>query len=381
MNTTAFLFAAVIYFALTVFVFFNYPESWRKNRLFVTVLLLWHVLGLAAAVMVFTVFSLIPYEGVRYEIARVGSCYYITTTMMAMLFLLRGISSRTYHFVMERTGRPAGTRLARFHLDKRFHAVVIIVLSFAVYTIGFFNIDFLNATRYEVTVHAKSAEPELNICLIADVHAGSGTWQYTYDDLAEQIDRADADVLLIVGDVFDETTNERDIQHFAWVLNTIRQPKYGIYYIYGNHDNYVDDWAAEQLRAMGAVVLEDEMAVIGEDIQLIGRMDPKHPAKELPQLFHDLNPDPDKPVLVLSHRPDSFREMADLGGDLAMAGHTHGFNIPQFLGLPLLEDTFYGRKEYGGMTAITTSGVSAWGFHYKFPAISEVVSIHVTFAE
>ena len=37
-----------------------------------------------------------------------------------------------------------------------------------------------------------------------------------------------------------------------------------------------------------------------------------------------------------------------------------------------------GTYTYNG-SAITTSGVSAWGYHYKWPAESEVVTIHVTF--
>jgi hypothetical protein len=40
---------------------------------------------------------------------------------------------------------------------------------------------------------------------------------------------------------------------------------------------------------------------------------------------------------------------------------------------------FSGIESYGKMTAVTTSGVSAWGFHYKWPAESEVVKIHLTF--
>ena len=73
--------------------------------------------------------------------------------------------------------------------------------------------------------------------------------------------------------------------------------------------------------------------------------------------------------------------MADAGCDLAMAGHTHGFNIPQFLGSAMFEDMYYGIKKYDNMTAITTSGVAAWGFHYKWPAKSEVVTIHLTFEQ
>ena len=126
-------------------------------------------------------------------------------------------------------------------------------------------------------------------------------------------------------------------------------------------------------------VLKDEMTVIGEDIQLIGRMDPVHTAKSVETLMRDCAPDPDKPILVLTHRPKDFAAMASSGCDLAMAGHTHGFNIPQFLGANMLGDMYYGSKAYDGMTAITTSGVSAWGYHYKWPAVSEVVTVHLTF--
>ena len=41
---------------------------------------------------------------------------------------------------------------------------------------------------------------------------------------------------------------------------------------------------------------------------------------------------------------------------------------------------FAGIKNYGNMAAVTTSSVSAWGFHYKWPALSEVVTIHVVFS-
>ena len=258
---------------------------------------------------------------------------------------------------------------------------MFIVISALIFEAGYFNIDFLKGTRYDISIPKKTQEQELTICLIADIHAGSGTFEYTYDDLADRIDEAEADVLLIAGDVYDETTCGKDQELVEWVIDTIKMPRYGIYYIYGNHDNSVDDWAAQQMRAMGVTVLEDEMTTIGEDIQLIGTLDPKAGARPVDQVLAELSPDTDKPVLVLTHRPKHFQKMADAGCDLAMAGHTHGFNIPQFLGSAMFEDMYYGIKKYDNMTAITTSGVAAWGFHYKWPAKSEVVTIHLTFEQ
>ena len=379
MHSVSFLLAAIAYAGLTVFIFFSYPASWRKNRMFIAVLLLWHLLGLTAVTLIFTVFRHIRFEGFRHEIARIGTCYYIVTTIQAALFLIHAVSVRTYLFIKERTQKAVPQQQRHILTDKRIHSVVILVLSFLVFAVGYFNIDFLHETRYEVEIPANSQQKELTICLIADIHAGSGTWEYTYDDLAELIDRSEPDVLLIAGDVFDETTNDADIANVAWTLRNIQKPRYGMYFVYGNHDSSIEDWAAEQMRSMGVTVLKDEMTVIGEDIQLIGRMDPVHTAKSVETLMRDCAPDPDKPILVLTHRPKDFAAMAASGCDLAMAGHTHGFNIPQFLGANMLGDMYYGSKAYDGMTAITTSGVSAWGYHYKWPAVSEVVTVHLTF--
>ena len=379
MNTLSFLFAAIGYIILSLFLFISYPRSWRTNRKFVCVLILWHILGASSVIVIFTGFSKIPYENIRYEITRIGTCYYVMTTIMAILFFFRLISHRTYQFVARRTGkkiRPQGSRRVS---DKQTHCLVFIAVAFGVFAAGYFNIDFIHLTEYDVSVSAASAEDSLDICLISDLHAGSGMWGYDYDGLADQINRADADVILIAGDVFDETTNETDIRNVARIFEGIKKPRCGIYYVYGNHDSNIDDWAAERMREMGVNVLKDEMAVIGEDIQLLGRLDPKYGALDMDELIEKTKPDPDKPILVLAHRPLQFKKMSALGCDLAMAGHTHGFNIPQFLGSNILEDMYYGIKEYGDMTAITSSGVSAWGYHYKWPAISEVVKIHLTF--
>ena len=371
--------ASAVFPFLAAYLYVNFPRQWRKDKVLVAVLILWHIAGLASLVMVFTLFRVIRYEGMRYEIARVGSLYYITTIIQTVLFILRYVFKRCARLIAKQRNRDLSRLWGSWLTDKRFHSIVIVLVSFIVYFLGFFNIDFLRDTRYEVSVAAESAEKELNICLIADIHAGSGTWEYTYDDMVEMIDNSKADVLLIAGDVFDETTGAKDVENVAWVLEQIRRPQYGIYYIYGNHDNSIDDWAAEQMRWMGVTVLEDEMTVIGEDIQLIGCLDPEHGAKSLEDLFAQCAPDPDKPVIVMTHRPSHLQKLADLGSDLTVAGHTHGFTIPTCFAASMFSDMYSGCRKYGDMTAVTTSGVSAWGFHYKWPAASEVVSIHVTF--
>lgn len=176
-----------------------------------------------------------------------------------------------------------------------------------------------------------------------------------------------------------EQASPKDVENMEKVLSSIKQPRYGMYYVYGNHDDNREDWSAEQMRRMGVTVLNSEMTILGQDIQLFGVKDSDHSASAIRAMFEEAKPDPEKPILTMIHRPLQFRTLSALGCDLVTAGHTHGFNIPMFLGSPLFGDMYSGIQPYEEMTAVTTSGVSAWGFHYKWPAESEVVKIHLIF--
>ena len=377
-----FVFSAAGFILLTLFVASQYPESWKKNRMFIAVLAVWHLIGMFCLTAVFAAYRFIPFEGIKYEIDRIATFYYITIMLLFWFYFFHLAFSMAHRFIRNQRKNPGGQEeQTPWYKDKRFHAILFTVLAFGICTVGYFRIDFLEETRYEVRVMKPSAEKELNICLLADIHAGAGNWSFLYDNVAEMINRTDPDVILIGGDVFDETTTEKDVEYVSRMIRSIPKPEYGMYYVYGNHDNAVDKWAGRQMESMGVTVLEDEKVLLGSDIQLIGRKDSGSERLETDELAEKLQIDQTKPVIVLTHRPREFRRMGELGFDLAMAGHTHGFNIPQFMGANLFEDMYYGRKEYGGMTAITTSGVSAWGFHYKFPAVSEIVSIHVIFEE
>ena len=380
MNTHAFFAALIAYFGMTLFVYFCYPKVWRRNRLFIAVLIIWHLTGLAAIGITFTKFNKITYETFSYEICRTATFYYIPLTIMAMFFLLWVCVKRTYWFVNNRTGRSPRLKLENRDFRHQTHCIAFILLSFAICVVGYFNVDLLRTKHYLVETDAHSEEESLDICLVSDIHAGAGTWEYAYDNMANQINRTEPDVIVFAGDVFDETTSYIDVRKVSDMIRDIRPPKYGIYYVYGNHDNNVDDWAGQQMSEMGVTVLKDEMVTLGPDIQLIGCLDKRDErALEFDELFAKLKPDTERPIIVLTHRPKNFKEMGELGCDLAMAGHTHGFNIPQYMGENLLEDMYYGRKQYDNMTAVVSSGVSAWGFHYKWPAQSEVVSIHLKF--
>ena len=378
MTRIAFFFAALGYLFISWFVYQNYPQVWRKNRSFRVVLFLWHLLGLCSLALIFTpLISFIPYENIRYEISRLGTFYYIPVTLMAVFFLIYQVISGAYLFIMKYTGKEIPERRWEKITNKRFFATLFTTVSFGICILGYFNIDFLHLNTYEIKVNAASQEKELNIVLVADVHAGAGVWEYTYDEMREMIDNCEGDVLILDGDIFDETTTTRDMNNFFKVLNSIKAPRYGIFYVSGNHD---DDFVSGEMQKRGVNVLDDKMTLLGTDIQLIGIADKHRSRSDIDKLYEELSPDRDKPILTVIHRPINLSELSSLGSDLSMSGHTHGFNIFQFLGVGIASEMFSGTKQYGDMTAFTTSGVSAWGYHYKWPAQSEIAKIHLTFS-
>ena len=377
MNRTAFYFALAALAGLSVFNYLNFPRCWRDKPVFRTSVIALFILGTYSLAGIMTVYRYLPYDWMKWAVSRWGTLYYVLTVNQSILFAVRILVRRVYIAIKKRNSEHITPTQRVFLLDKRVHSVVFASLSLALAVVGFINIGVLRVTQYDIHIDKPCSVDELNIVLVADIHAGAGTWSEAYSRLEQAINDAEPDVLLLAGDIFDETTSHQDVEYVKTLLKNVHPPM-GTYYIYGNHDDFTLDASAEIMRSVGVTVLEDEMALLG-DIQLIGRLDLKDGQEPLGELMDRLSPDLSKPVIMLTHRPKELRQISDAGCDLALAGHTHGLNIPQFMAVGMSSDMLYGLRQYGGMTAVVTSGVSAWGFHYKFPAISEIVKLHVTF--
>ena len=374
MYVYSFILAFTVMLTLTFFVFFSYPKSWQKNRVLKIVLLIQHSLGSLALGIVFICYKDVPYEWMKWIVSRWATIYQVMITMLATFFFIRLIISKCHHLIR----KNSDSEKKRFITDKKLHSALFIVLSYVISVIGFINIGQIHSTTYDVTINKPSSVKKLNIAFIADIHAGAGTWKYSYEDLTEALKKADPDILLIGGDLFDETTSKQDAEYLKTVIRQI-SPQYGIYFVFGNHDDYKNERTSNVMEELGVTILRDETVTIGGAVQLIGRMDPVADTLDIDELIKKEDIDISKPVIVLQHRPIEYQKLADAGCDLVMSGHTHGFNIPQFAGNVTRFDMLQGIKKYGDMTAIVTSGVSAWGFHYKWPAKSEVVNIRLSF--
>lgn len=197
-----------------------------------------------------------------------------------------------------------------------------------------------------------------------------------YEEIEQYVKEINPDVILIGGDLFDETTSEQDMEYAGDMLKSF-SPKYGTFFVYGNHDypykDRMNDWFAKQ----GVEVLNDRMVLIGDDVQLVGRADSS--PKDVSALFESELVDPKKSVITIQHRPTQFKELSANGCDLVMAGHTHGICFPFCFLIAPVNDMLTGSRIYDSMLAVTSSGASAWGIHYKWPDCSDIIHVHITF--
>lgn len=357
---------------LSVFIFIGYPEKWQNNYIIATILLSGHIIGATSLSAIFIYNKKISSIRMKNVISYFGSIYYIFMINMSILTIIKFIIKLIY---------DVGIKSEHFSfieflkIDIHYESIGMLI-SLSIAFIGFINANRTLLKKYNIKINKQSNIKNLKILLISDIHIGSGTHRKTYDKMINITKATNPDMIMIAGDVFDETTSDTDIENMKRFAETLN-PQYGKYFVYGNHDLCRPEYT-ELLKQMGIKILSDEKIKI-DNIQIIGRNELKTKHIAPAELSEKLDINTNDPVIVLQHRPNEFLKLDENKYDLVMAGHTHGFNLAQSINVGITSDLIYGKRKYNNITAIVSSGISSWGFHYKFPASSEMVEINLEF--
>ena len=187
---------------------------------------------------------------------------------------------------------------------------------------------------------------------------------------------------MITGDFIDDGTSDEDIIKSCFALSLLK-PKYGVYYVYGNHDRgYYSNKGqllTEELIKNNVNVLVDDIVNINDYIYLIGRNDSSHERKSIGELVDDI--DESYYLIDLNHQPTDYDNEKDKV-DLVLSGHSHGgqFFPLGYIGKLIKEnDEFYGLHKRGNTTFIVNSGMSNWELMFKTFTHSEYGVIEVVY--
>lgn len=235
----------------------------------------------------------------------------------------------------------------------------------------------------------KSAKPlkeDLRIVEIADSHLGITLDGDSFTEQMKRVNAQDPDVVVVVGDFVDDDSNRDDMKKACAALGQLNT-KYGVFFVFGNHDkgyyqSYRNFTAAElktELKNNGVTVLEDESVLVNDDFYIIGRQDKSDEDRApMSELVTDV--DMSRYTVVLDHQPNDYLNEADAGADLVLSGHTHGGHIFPAGQIGLLlgaNDRVYGSEVRDNTTFVVTSGISGWAIPFKTGTISEIVVIDI----
>lgn len=279
---------------------------------------------------------------------------------------------------------------------------VVVACAVATCLYGIFNARNIKVNEYSVTVNKScGSDKHLKAVLVADLHMGYAIGVDHITNMVEKINQQDADIVIIAGDIFDNSYDGMDDPDGIKAQLKSIKSKYGVYAVYGNHDidekilmGFTFDWGGKQLHSekmtnfmkeCNIKLINDESVLINDEFYLVGRRDTDKPGTEdgtraeISELTKDL--DKTKPIFVLSHEPDELQKTADAGADIDFSGHTHdGQLFPGNLTIGLFWENPCGMIKKDNMYSIVTSGVGVYGTFMRVGTDAEICSVDIDFA-
>lgn len=264
---------------------------------------------------------------------------------------------------------------------KRYYAGGFAILLTVIYlSFGWFFAHHIYRTDYTVYTSKNLGRKSIRVVEIADVHLGATLNGDEFAKETEKIQKLNPDIVIIAGDFVDNDSKKSDFKNAYKALDELKTT-YGVYYIYGNHDESFGftHKLRKELQKYNIKILEDEKVLINNSLYLIGRNDKSYKSrKDMQTLTADL--DKSKYMLVADHQPNDYKAQEKSGVDLVISGHTHGGHMfpAGYIGLISgANDKIYGLEKRNNTTFIVSSGISGWAIPFKTGAISEFVVIDI----
>lgn len=179
------------------------------------------------------------------------------------------------------------------------------------------------------TVASPKLTAEVRLAVVTDFHSSDNA-----DDVVAMVASCAPDAVLMVGDMFDDDTQNRPTER---TLSLMRQLSalYPCYYVSGNHEAWTGEMDAlyQQTEEAGVTVLRMSSGILtvrGQRIALCGVPDPYEMVfsgapdteEQIRQAME--NADSADFTVLLAHRPELLAKYEQFPLDLVVSGHAHG---------------------------------------------------------
>lgn len=242
---------------------------------------------------------------------------------------------------------------------------------------GYYNYRHPQIVELDIKLD-KPMEQPLRIVAISDVHLGHGTDKSALQRYVKMINSQKPDMILIGGDLIDNSTLPLHNQQMHEELNQLEAPL-GIYMVAGNHEFISGIKSAEEfLHKTQIHLLRDSVVAHPSGVQIIGRDDrSNHRRESLESLISKC--DNERPIIVLDHQPYELQKSDSLGVDLQFSGHTHhGQVFPLSLVTDYMYEQSHGYRKWSHSHIYVSSGLSLWGPPFRIGTNSDMAVIRLS---
>ncbi|MBP3433154.1 MAG: metallophosphoesterase [Alistipes sp.] len=253
----------------------------------------------------------------------------------------------------------------------RYGTLIAIVLTIFVMQLGY--VHYRNPKVVEHRFSSEKITSPKRIVAISDVHLGYGTDRRALEQYVELINKQNPDMVLIAGDLIDNSVRPVVEQRMEEVLNNISAPD-GVFMVAGNHE-YISgiESAKRFIEKTNIRLLRDSVARVGE-ITIVGRDDKMNRERKALKDIADFA----GYTIVLDHQPSSIEESAEQGADLHISGHTHRGQVwPLNWLTDAIYEQSYGYRKWRNSDVIVSSGLSLWGPPFRIGTDSELIVVEV----
>ena len=253
-------------------------------------------------------------------------------------------------------------------INIRAFAVVVYI---SIVSLAVFNAYSPVVHRLTVTTD-KALDKPMEIALVSDTHLGRWFGNRQIDKMVKLIDAQNPDVVVIAGDVMNDSTDAYEKTNMHEHLSKLRAPL-GVYATLGNHDYSGNEVAiAKAIERAGIQVIDNKSVWLDDSVLLVGRSDVTDPVR--PAAADLLTKvESKKPVIFLEHSPDALEEIQGLPVDLHLSGHTHGGQIfPLTLLLKWFTPLVYGYEQTNDTQFLVTSGYGIGAVPFRLGTRSEI---------
>ena len=240
-------------------------------------------------------------------------------------------------------------------------------------TYGYFNYKHPDINHLDITIDKPLSGEPIKIVAISDVHLGNGTRKAQLKQFVEMINAQHPDLIIIGGDLIDNSLIPLYQQKMAEELNLLKAPM-GIYMAPGNHEYISGMEACEAfLKTTPIHLLRDSLVTLPNGLQIIGR-DDRSNRHRLPIAELMKQADPTKPTLLIDHQPYQMAQKDSLGIDIQFSGHTHHGQVwPMSLLVDNMYEQSHGYGKWSHSHVYVSSGLSLWGPPFRIGTDSDMV--------